>query len=312
MADVGSLDKRINSQGYQVHINTGAADEYIFMQNASMSISHSEFREPTTSGINVYYSGLPDNVLSGTLLFTTDFGNSNTDAALEDLLAATNGGEYPIKPIFVKLIDNQSTAQTTTFEFTQSKLTSCTIYKGQEGAVKADVTFVLFGNPTITVAQVIKLLEYTISRLRQTRDRVNSFIDRNIVDWAQTEMLTPAQKDLLQAGLSQEALDGLSINKTGFMKISLAWRYIKDGKPIHFYIEYDTRPHWIEAKGRLNGGSEFLTWTGKDGRQMFAKKVFHPGTTGKHLIENAAKEYKPFLKQRIMTETNNFMKVNRL
>jgi len=159
---------------------------------------------------------------------------------------------------------------------------------------------------------VIKLLEYTISRLRQTRDRVNSFIDRNIVDWAQTEMLTPAQKDLLQAGLSQEALDGLSINKTGFMKISLAWRYIKDGKPIHFYIEYDTRPHWIEAKGRLNGGSEFLTWTGKDGRQMFAKKVFHPGTTGKHLIENAAKEYKPFLKQRIITETNNFMKVNRL
>ena len=159
---------------------------------------------------------------------------------------------------------------------------------------------------------MINLLEYTISRLRQTRDRVNSFIDRNIVDWAQTEMLTPAQKDLLQAGLSQEALDGLSINKIGFMKISLAWRYVKEGKPIHFYIEYDTRPHWIEAKGRLHGGSDFLTWTGKDGRQMFAKKVYHPGTTGKHLIENAAKEYKPFLKQRIITETNNFMKVNRL
>jgi hypothetical protein len=92
----------------------------------------------------------------------------------------------------------------------------------------------------------------------------------------------------------------------------LAWRYIKDGKPIHFYIEYDTRPHWIEAKGRLHGGSNFLTWEGKDGRQIFAKKVYHPGTTGKHLIENAAKEYKPFLKQRVITETNNFMKVNRL
>ncbi len=311
MTDIGSLDKRVNSQGYQVYINT-VDDEYVFMQNASMSISHSEFREPTTSGINVYYSGLPDNVLSGTLLFTTDFGatqSTPTGAALEELLAA-GGAEYPIKPLTVKLIDNQGSAITTTFAFTQAKLASCTIYKGQEGAVKADVTFVLFGNPTIS--QVITLLEHTISRLRQTKDRVNSFIDRNLVDWAQTEMLTPAQKDLLQAGLSQEALDGLSINKTGFMKISLAWRYIKDGKPIHFYIEYDTRPHWIEAKGRLHGGSNFLTWEGKDGRQIFAKKVYHPGTTGKHLIENAAKEYKPFLKQRVITETNNFMKVNRL
>jgi hypothetical protein len=152
MTDIGSLDQRINSQGYEVHINSGASEEYVFMQNASMSISHSEFREPTTSGINVYYSGLPDNVISGTLLFTTDFGNSSNSAALEDLLAATNGGEYPIKPIYVKLIDNQGTSKTTTFYYSQAKLTSCTIYKGQEGAVKADVTFVLFGNPAISVA----------------------------------------------------------------------------------------------------------------------------------------------------------------
>ncbi|MEO1944907.1 MAG: hypothetical protein ABGY11_11465 [Candidatus Thioglobus sp.] len=151
MTDIGSLDKRVNSQGYQVYINT-VDDEYVFMQNASMSISHSEFREPTTSGINVYYSGLPDNVLSGTLLFTTDFGatqSTPTGAALEELLAA-GGAEYPIKPLTVKLIDNQGSAITTTFAFTQAKLASCTIYKGQEGAVKADVTFVLFGNPTIS------------------------------------------------------------------------------------------------------------------------------------------------------------------
>ena len=150
MASIGSLDKRVNSQGYRVYINTSDQDEYIFMQNASMSVSHSEFREPTTSGINVYYSGLPANVLSGTLLFTTDFGNANSGAALEDLLAATAGGEYPIKPIVIKLTDNQSSAATTIFTYSQAKLTSCTIYKGQEGAVKADVTFVLFGNPAIT------------------------------------------------------------------------------------------------------------------------------------------------------------------
>ena len=86
MTDIGSLDQRINSQGYEVHINSGASEEYVFMQNASMSISHSEFREPTTSGINVYYSGLPDNVLSGTLLFTTDFGATQSAATGASLM----------------------------------------------------------------------------------------------------------------------------------------------------------------------------------------------------------------------------------
>ena len=152
MSDIGALAKRINSQGFRIYINT-IDDEYVFMQNASMSLNHSEFREPTTSGINVYYSGLPDNVLSGTLLFTTDFGAEQatpTGASLEELLSSTAGGEYPIKPLTIKLTDNQTTPVVTTFAFAQAKLASCVIYKGSEGAVKSDVTFVLFGNPTIS------------------------------------------------------------------------------------------------------------------------------------------------------------------
>ena len=159
---------------------------------------------------------------------------------------------------------------------------------------------------------MIKLLEFTISRLKQTRERINSYIDRNIVDWAENEILLPAQDDLLQAGLSQDALNGLHIEKTGYMKVSLTWQYIKEGKPIHFYIEYDTRPHWIEAKGKIHGGSDYLSWVGKGGRRVFAKKVFHTGTTGKNLVHNAVNEYKPFLKQRIITETNNYIQVNML
>ena len=93
-----------------------------------------------------------------------------------------------------------------------------------------------------------------------------------------------------------------------------AWKKIRRelASEFNIVVRDEEEPHWIEAKGRLHGGSNFLTWVGKDGNQMFAKKVFHPGTTGKHLVENAAKQYKPLLKERVITETNNFMKVNRL
>ena len=159
---------------------------------------------------------------------------------------------------------------------------------------------------------MIVLLQLTIARLKASRDRVNTFIDRNIVDWAETEMLSPAREDLLQAGLSQDAASGLNIRKTGFMKISMTWEYVKNGLPIQNYIEYDTKSHWIYAKGKITGGSDFLSWVGKNGRRVYAKKVFHPGTTGKHLVRNAVTEYKPFLTQRIITETNNYIQVNKL
>ena len=132
------------------------------------------------------------------------------------------------------------------------------------------------------------------------------------MDWATTDMLQPAQDDMLQAGLSQDAVNGLSLQRTGHMTISLRWQYIKEGKPIHFYIEYDTRPHWIQAKGKLHGGSDYLTWVNKAGQRVYAKKVYHTGTTGKMLVHNAVKEYSPFLRQRIITETNNYLQVNKL
>ena len=132
------------------------------------------------------------------------------------------------------------------------------------------------------------------------------------MDWAATDMLQPAQDDMLKAGLSQDAANGLSLQRTGHMTISLQWQYIKEGKPIHFYIEYDTRPHWIQAKGKLQGGADYLTWINKAGRRVYAKKVYHTGTTGKMLVHNAAREYTPFLRQRIITETNNYLQVNKL
>lgn len=148
MADLGTLAQRVNSQGYKIFINS--TDGYALLQNASLSLSHSEYREPTTSGGNVYYSGAPDNVLSGTLLYTTDLANNTAtpENTIEDWFTKTNN-EYATKTLIVKLTDFESTV--TTYTFTNgAKMTSCVIYKGSEGAVKADVSFVLMVDPAIT------------------------------------------------------------------------------------------------------------------------------------------------------------------
>lgn len=153
------------------------------------------------------------------------------------------------------------------------------------------------------------VLELTEQRLKSAKDRVDKFIDQNLILWATEEMLLPGQGDIVASGLSEPAARALTLDKTGFMKFDIVWDYIKDGKRIHFFIEFDTAPHRIEAKGKLFGGADFLHWEGPSGKDIFAKIVQHPGTKGKGLISTIRKERLPQLKTRIIAETTNRMEI---
>jgi len=147
MVNLGVIAQRVNSQKYEVLIGA-SGDNLVLLQNASLSVSHSEFREPTTGGSNVYFSGAPDNVLSGTILYTSDLvSGGGTGGDINEWLTRTNG-EYSLFTIVVRLTNAGGTAQTYTFT-SGAKLTSLVIYKGAEGATKADVTFILSGDPVI-------------------------------------------------------------------------------------------------------------------------------------------------------------------
>ncbi len=157
------------------------------------------------------------------------------------------------------------------------------------------------------------VLELTEQRLQSAKDRVDRFIDDNLLMWTTEEVLLPGQQDMLDSGLSEKAAFGLSLEKTGFKKIDLVWRHFDDeGKPIHFFIEFDTRPHTIEAKGRLTGGADALHWVGPSGKDVFAKIVQHPGTKGKGLVSTIHKERMPSLERRIINETTNRMEIDAL
>jgi|TARA_R100001463_G_scaffold94066_1_gene148592 hypothetical protein len=152
-------------------------------------------------------------------------------------------------------------------------------------------------------------LDLTKQRLYSIETRVNKFIDQNIVQWATEEILLPGQTDIANS-VSQRASEALSIEKTGFMKVDLKWDFRnEEGAPIHFFLEYGTRPHEIRAKGKDNGGADALHWTGPSGESRYAKVVQHPGTQSRELISQIKEERIPDLRRRIIDETQNYMEL---
>ena len=154
-------------------------------------------------------------------------------------------------------------------------------------------------------------LDLTKQRLSSAEERVNRFIDQNLLLWATEEILLPGQTDIASS-VSQRASEALTLEKSGFMKVDLKWDFrSEEGAPIHFFLEYGTRPHRIEAKGKDNGGADALHWTGPSGESRFAKVVQHPGSQ-KHvgLVDGIKEERLPALRERIISETQNRMEID--
>jgi len=152
-------------------------------------------------------------------------------------------------------------------------------------------------------------LDLTKQRLYSIETRVNNYIDQNIMQWGTEEILLPGQTDIANS-ISQRASEALSLEKTGYMKIDLVWDFrSEEGAPIHFFLEYGTRPHEIRAKGREHGGADALHWTGPSGESRFAKVVQHPGTQARELISQIKEERLPDLRRRIIDETQTYMEL---
>jgi len=152
-------------------------------------------------------------------------------------------------------------------------------------------------------------LDLTKQRLFSIETRVNNYIDQNIIQWATEEILLPGQTDIANS-VSQRASEALSLEKSGFMKVDLVWDFrSEEGAPIHFFLEFGTRPHEIRAKGKEHGGAEALHWTGPSGESRYAKVVQHPGTQARELISQIKEERIPDLRRRIVDETQNYMEL---
>ena len=152
-------------------------------------------------------------------------------------------------------------------------------------------------------------LDLTKQRLQSAKNRIDTHIDQNIMLWATETILLPGQTDIANS-VSQRASEALSLEKSGFMKVDLVWDFrSEEGAPIHFFLEFGTRPHEIRAKGKEHGGAEALHWTGPSGESRYAKVVQHPGTQARELISQIKEERVPDLRRRIIDETQNYMEL---
>ena len=155
MADFDT-GKEVNSKKFQVFIgSTGSSgSEWKLVQNARVTVSHPIFREPTTSGGVVTFTGAPDNSISGTLLFTYDeWTTANSSgvtnvAGLKALLTPDASGEVLPKTWLIKFTSMDASASNTTLTFANCKLTVADISKSVEGAVKVDISVVCPSDPS--------------------------------------------------------------------------------------------------------------------------------------------------------------------
>lgn len=147
MANVGGdKTKRVNAQSYEIFISS-VSNEWLYLQDANLSLRHTEQIEGTVGGVNVPYSGLPRNGITGTVLFTTDEWSAAV-AGITALSTKTNN-EFPIFTLLVKLTD--ASGGTTTFTFTSgAKLQGVNISRGEEGAVKVSFDIVMWIDPTVS------------------------------------------------------------------------------------------------------------------------------------------------------------------
>ena len=146
MAVIGTAGEEVNAKQFQVFIGS-TGNEWKFLQNARVLISHPIFREPTTSGGVVTFTGAPDHNISGTLVYSRDIWDDGSSNDLKSLSTIVNG-EVSANSWLIKFTDVSGSSTGNTLTFTNCKLSVVDISKSVEGGVKVDITVACPDEPT--------------------------------------------------------------------------------------------------------------------------------------------------------------------
>jgi hypothetical protein len=147
MGDIGTDGQEVNAKQFQVFIGS-VSNEWRLLQNARVLVSHPIFREPTTSGGVVTFTGAPDHNISGSLIFSRDSWNDGTNGFAALLTVGATTGEVPDNSWLVKFTDVTTSSTPLTLTFTNCKLSVVDISKSVEGGAKVDITVVCPDEPT--------------------------------------------------------------------------------------------------------------------------------------------------------------------
>lgn len=145
MANIGGdKTKRVNAQYWELFISS-TSNEWLYLQELDTPITSPVIVEPTTLGVNVPFTALPKNKISGVILFTTDAWAAAV-SGWNALLVKTNG-EKPIITVITRTTD--ASGGTITLTYTNGcMLETLDPKRAGEGAVKVSFSFSAFVDPT--------------------------------------------------------------------------------------------------------------------------------------------------------------------
>jgi hypothetical protein len=150
--------------------------------------------------------------------------------------------------------------------------------------------------------------EVTIDRLLKANDRVAGYIDRNILNWTNDEVLEVVKTKAFSKGLSVFAVNAIKVEKRGFMACAIIWDLkTEDGAPLAKFLEDGTDEHDIEARF-----AQYLAFIGRDGNTVFRKKVKHPGTAAMNIFKDSKIEAQTRMKILIIKNVNQFLDSTRI
>ncbi len=145
-------------------------------------------------------------------------------------------------------------------------------------------------------------------RLGDAEQRINDYIDKNIVNWFIQEVLDPTKKLATSRGHSQKFIDALTVVKLAPLKVALALEEIwgPNQIPLHDMLEEG----WGEGGYEIYG-NPYNAWTDQSGSHVInskTKPIFHPGFRGYNIKESVYNwGFIERFQQRIVDETTDYM-----
>lgn len=150
--------------------------------------------------------------------------------------------------------------------------------------------------------------ELSIARLEGARRRVESYIDRNLLQWMEEVCVPVVRSQGYQKGLSAQAVDLIHAEKDSFLKGAIRWGLkTEDGAPLDLFLEEGTDEHEIEAKF-----GKALKFANSQGINVYRKKIRHPGTTALNIFKDSTVSVEQNIKKKIEQETTRFLNETRM
>lgn len=116
--------------------------------------------------------------------------------------------------------------------------------------------------------------------------QVSSFADYNLLDWTEATVAEQCRNSAREVGLPDYIVDNIrAVQDNKDVKVIIDYK-TPDGLPLGMILNSGRKGFHAEAKGKDNGGADFLHWIDKDtGEDVFAKKVDVPAWDGYRFME---------------------------